>query len=154
MIQQHQNKFNWRKTLSALALGLGAIAFMKFPATATPNKTQDSFKLAQVGFRSNLNSSTPLNITPPPGTHIPLPASNYHHRRHNYNYREYQRSPLREYVQYRHSRSYGRRKPCYNDYYYPQRSRYHNKGRGVIIINPGSYSTYSNNSSYIRVIRR
>ncbi len=151
MIQQHQNKFNWRQTLAALAISLGAIALTESSAWATPQKTtsQADFKLAQVGIRSRINSPTPLNISPPPGSHIPLPESNYH------------RSSRRDYSQQRHYSRYGRHHPYYNndrrreDHYHSRHRRRHDrKTRGVIIIHPSSNSSYSNNSNYIRVIRK
>ena len=152
MIQQHQNKFNWRQTLAALAISLGAIALIKSPVSATPQKTtsQADFKLAQVGIRSRINSPTPLNISPPPGTHIPLPESNYH------------RSSRRDYPQQRRYSRYGRYDRYYNndrhhhhDHYHSRHRRRHDrKNRSVIIIHPSRHSSYSNNSNYIRVIRK
>ena len=165
MIIEHQHKFhwrsNWRPVLSALAVGLGIIGLAS-PAEAVSKITpqgsslfsdnsigaifqetdsQVDFQLAQVGVRSRINAPTSLNITPPRGTHIPLPASNYHRR-----------EAYRNYHHPRYNSYYGRSEPCYNRRHAHRRK--YRKGSRIIIINPPTYNRYSNSSSYIRVIRK
>lgn len=177
MILEHRHKFygrlNWRPILGVFALGLGTIGlcspveamsqitvkeslpFAENPtwATSQRNDFQADFQLAQVGVRSRINGPTPLNITPPPGTHIPLPASNYHNR--GYYHHPYHRGARQKYIRHRRSSRYDRHRPYYGDYnYHPHRSRRHKKGARVIIINPATHRGYNHNSSYIRVIRR
>ena len=177
MISEHRHKFpgrlNWRPILSAFALGLGtaglcspveamsqitaneSLSLLENNIWATSQTTdfQADFQLAQVGVRSRINGPTPLNITPPPGTHIPLPASNYHHR--GYYYHPYHRGSRRKYIHRRRSSRYDRYRPYYGGYHYhPHRRRSYKKGARVIIINPTTHRGYNHNSSYIRVIRK
>lgn len=163
MSRKYQTKHNWQAALGALALGLGAIGFCppseaisitSSSVTAASDRTQYSFKLAQVGVRVPMNPPTPLNITPPPGTHIPLPVNSYHHPRRNYH--KYRGNSRRDYSRYRRYRGYGRHEPYYGDRHYrrTRRGRYHNRNRSVIIIKPSTHGSYGNNGSYIRVIRK
>ena len=145
MNKQPQHKFCWQQ-VGAIAIAMGAMSIVKAPAVANPYN-QDSFEIAQVGVRSQINAPTPLNITPPPGTHIPLPESNYNNR----DYYDDPRGSSRyiPYEDYRRENDYRR------DYGYHRRDTYErNRSRGgtVIIINPATESSYSN--SYIRVIRK
>ena len=147
MNKQPQHKFYWQQALGAMAIALGAMSIIKTPAVANPYN-QDSFKIAQVGVRSQINAPTPLNITPPPGTHIPLPESNYHNR----DYYGDPRGSSRDYIPYE---GYRRENDYRRDYGYHRRDTYErNRSRGgtVIIINPATES--SNSNSYIRVIRK
>lgn len=143
MERKYQAKPNWQTALSAFVIGIGVIGLCP-PSEAisvTPvlensaaEENSSSLKLAQVGIRSRINAPTPLNITPPPGTHIPLPSNSYYHR--NRSYHNYQRNPRQGYY-YRRSRNHGRHNPYYEDHHYrgtvrkrsPQR-----RSRGVIII--------------------
>ena len=125
----------WLKTLTPLALSLATILGNGLTASASPNLI-----LAQVGVRSRVNGLKSLNITPPPGTHIPLPQGNYYYPRYNHHH-------------HRHHHN------CNHNYY--RRTRRH---RGTtIIINPpvynnphrrdyGTINTPTNR--YIKVIRR
>ncbi|WP_019504538.1 hypothetical protein [Pleurocapsa sp. PCC 7319] len=176
MILEYRHKFygrlNWQPILSAFALGLGTVGLCspveamsqitakesppllenKIQATSQTTDSQADFQLAQVGVRSRINGPTPLNITPPPGTHIPLPASNYHHR--GYHHHPYRRA-RRKYIHHRRSSRYDRHQPYYDGYrHHSHRSRRYKKGSRVIIINPATHDRYNHNSSYIRVIRR
>ncbi len=153
MNKQPQHKFYWQQALGAMAIAMGAMSIVKTPAVANPyNNSQDSFEIAQVGVRSQINAPTPLNITPPPGTHIPLPESNYGNRDY---YRD-SRGSSRDYIpyeDYRREHDYRERDYGYHrdhDTYERNRSR----NGTVIIINPATRSTYSNSSRYIRVIRK
>lgn len=133
MNKQHQTKFHW--LLGVVAISLGAMGIVE-PAIATPDQNQD-FKLAQVGVRSRINGPTPLNISPPSGTHIPLPSSNYHRR----SYYGYPRQ--RDYVKYRSYDRYG------HDHYHTHRRR----DRDVnIIINLPTHRSYNRYERYIRVV--
>ena len=124
---KHQYKIEsgWLKALSVLTIGLGAIFAIKSPAIA------DSY-IAQVGVRSPINRPTSLNITPPQGTHIPLPESNYSNR--GYHYRDHHYDP-------------------YDDDHHSHRRKYPQPGGTVIIINPPVYDTPRTEGTYIRVIR-
>ncbi len=154
MNKQPQQKLYWQQALGAMAIALGAMSIAESPAVANPYN-QDSFEIAQVGVRSQINAPTPLNITPPPGTHIPLPESNYN----NQDYYRDSRGSSQDYIPYGGYRSDYRRE---NDYrrnygYHRDRDTYErNRSRGgtVIIINPATESSYSNSNSYIRVIRK
>ena len=66
MNKQPQHKIYWRQALGAMAIAMGAMSIVKVPAVANPYSSQDSFKTAQVGVRSQINAPTPLNITPLP----------------------------------------------------------------------------------------
>ena len=134
MNKQHQTKYRWQ-ILGVIAVFLGAIATPE-AATATPPQIQDGFKLAQVGVRSRINGPTPLNISPPPGTHTPLPSSNYH-RSGYYGY------PSRDYVNYRH---YDRYK---HDRYHNHRRR--DRGVNIIINLPTHRRSYYRSNTYIRI---
>lgn len=176
MILEHRHKFygrlNWRPILSAFALGLGTIGLCSpveamsqitakesppllennIRATSQITYSQADFQLAQVGVRSRINGPTPLNITPPPGTHIPLPAPTYYHYR--YNHAPYHRGVRRKYIRHRRSSHYDRHQHYDDCHHHPHRSRRHKKGSRVIIINPATHDRDNHNSSYIRVIRR
>ncbi len=151
MNKQPQQKFKlyWQQALGAMAIAMGAMSIVKAPAVANPHN-QDSFEIAQVGVRSQINAPTPLNITPPPGTHIPLPESNYNSQDYYGDWRGSSRGYI-PYGGYRRESDYRR------DYgYHRDRDIYernHNRRGTVIIINPATESSYSNNS-YIRVIRK
>ncbi len=148
MNKQPQHKFYWQQALGTMAIAMGAMSIVKTPAVAN-SYNQDSFEIAQVGVRSQINAPTPLNITPPPGTHIPLPESNYGNR----DYYGDSRGSSR-YIPYE---DYTRESNYRRDYGYHRRDTYErNRSRGgtVIIINPATESSYSNSNSYIRVIRK
>ncbi|WP_319419940.1 hypothetical protein [Pleurocapsa sp. FMAR1] len=155
MNKQLQHKFYWQQALGAMAIALGAMSIAESPAVANPHDFRGSFEIAQVGVRSQINAPTPLNITPPPGTHIPLPQSNYNNR----DYYGAQRGSSRDYIRYEDYRNDRRRENDYRgrnyNYHrdYDTYERNHNRGGTVIIINPATESSYSNNS-YIRVIRK
>ena len=111
-------------------MGLGAILFMDLPAVAFPQ----TFEIAQI--RSRATAPTPLNITPPPGTHIPLPQTNSNYFYYNRNRRRsnsYYRDCDRDYYNHRSRRSRGRRTK-----------------RGITVIIDNNLPTGSN---YIRVVR-
>ncbi|BAZ43425.1 hypothetical protein NIES4102_04250 [Chondrocystis sp. NIES-4102] len=100
----------------------------------------DSSALAQVGVRSRINAPTSINITPPPGSHIPLP-DNY----------DYYRGSSDRYGD--SSRYYD---PWYDDdHYYEHRTYRHRRNQpgNIIIINLPNRE-YERNDTYIRVIRR
>ncbi len=125
-------KHPWLKTLSPLAIGLGAVLAMDSSAIASPQ----TFEIAQV--RSRAIAPTPLNISPPPGTHISLPQSNS-------NYYYYNRDRHRSYRHY---------KNCDRDYHHhcsPRRRR--RKKETVIIINSPSHHSLPTGGNYIRVVR-
>jgi hypothetical protein len=127
---RHKIESGSLKALSILTIGLGAILAIKSPAIA------DSY-IAQVGVRGSINRPTSLNITPPSGTHIPLPESNYHNRGYYY-----------------HDHSYDRYDDRYDDDYHSHGRRYPRPGGTVIIINPPVYETpRTEEKTYIRVIR-
>ena len=125
--------------LSPVMMGVAAMIGIESPAIALPDVDSASHNsyIAQVGVRSRVIPPTPLNITPRPGTHIPLPASNYHNRsydRYHHHYRGHSHYGDFERHHYRHRR--------------------HSRKRGtVIIINPSRYNTPHTGSNYIRVIR-
>jgi|GEM_PF-2416332 len=135
---QKRIKFNWQSALGAVALAVGILGISESPAHSLP-KTSESWEVAQVGVRSRINSPTPLNLRP--RTHIPLPTN----------------SRSRDY--YRHSGHRGRygRHDEYGYGRHRSHHRGHRRGRGpVIIINPArssSYSNYSSQDGYIRIIR-
>jgi len=149
MNEQNRIKFNWQSALSAMptasfaiALAVGVCAISD-PAQSMP-EAEDSWQVAQVGVRSRINSPTPLNLRPQ--THIPLPTNS---RSSDY----YRHSGYRgDY--YRHDEyGYG-----HHHHHHHGHHRGDRRNRGpVIIINPASsssYSNYSSQDSYIRVIRK
>jgi hypothetical protein len=119
---QYKIKLGWFKALSVLTIGLGAIFAIKSPAIA------ESY-IAQVGVRGPINRPPSLNITPPQGTHIPLPESNYHNR--GYYYGDHNYDP-------------------YDEDHHSHRRRYPQPGSTVIIINP---PPRTEEKTYIRIIR-
>ncbi len=123
-------KYHWLKTLSPFVLGLGAILVMDLPAIAFPQ----SFEIAQV--RSRAIAPTPLNITPPPGTHISLPQTNPNYYYHN----RYRRRSNRYY------------RDCDRDYYNrrSRRSRRRSRKGGITVILDNNLPVGGN---YIRVVR-
>ncbi len=153
---QTQHKFYWQQALGAMAIALGAMGIVESSAVANPHNFQGSFEIAQVGVRSQIDAPTPLNITPPPGTHIPLPQSNYNNRDY---YRD-RGGSSRDYIRYEDYRSDRTRESDYRgrDYNYhhdyDSYERNHNRGGTTIIINPATESSYSSDSNYIRVIRK
>lgn len=134
MVKQHQ-LFDWRSLAIAISLGIFSIA--QTPARAIPASERSSLKLAQVGVRSRINRPTPLNLRP--RTHIPLPTVRDRH------YDGYYRYPNRD--RYYNGYEYG------HDHYHTHRHRHRHRRGPVIIINPSSYSEYSN-YNYIRIIRK
>ena len=153
MPKQHQNKFGWQSALGAIAISLSTFGIRSSPVQAAPKPIKDSFKLAQVGVRSRINPPTPLNLRP--RTHIPLPT---HSRSQDYyGYPGYRDS-------YRGSHGGSYRNDRYGSGHDHHHHHHHHHHRGnrrnrgpVIIINPAtssSYSNYSNQSGYIRVIRK
>ena len=132
MVKQHQ-LFDWRSLAIAISLGIFSIA--QTPARAIPASERSSLKLAQVGVRSRINRPTPLNLRP--RTHIPLPTVNGRSG--------YYRYPNRD--RYYNGYEYG------HDHYHTHRHRHRHRRGPVIIINPSSYSEYSN-YNYIRIIRK
>ncbi len=154
MRQKYQIKLtkpNWQQHVGAVVIALG---IMESSAQAIP--TQNTFQLAQVGVRSQINAPTSLNITPPPGSHIPLPESNYD----GYDsYYHQQPDSSGDYVYYKNSRGYRRHESNYDDDYYHHEHythRHHNQKSGnIIIINLPSETNYdSTNNTYIRIFRR
>lgn len=181
-----QNKFYWQKILGAIAgsitgtmaiasganaLEVNSLGATRVWETATMATDINSgvYKLAQVGVRSRINAPTSINVTPPPGSHIPLPESNYHRRYEDrYEDGDYypdQRGSVSDdypevYRRDRHRRwdyeDHHRREnscnysPC--DYTHNRRDRRQN--RRVIIISPGNQSRYENSGSYIKIIGR
>ena len=141
MNQKNIFKPNWRNTLGALAIGIGAITCMDTPATATP--IQNSLKLAQVGVRSRITPPTPLNLRP--RVHIPLPQSNYS----RYNYPKYNSG----YNHHHRSDRYYRN--GHHHHHEHTHDHHHRRGK-VIIISPSNHNGISNYSSdrLIRVIKR
>ena len=142
MNQKNIFKPNWRNTLGALAIGIGAITCINTPATATP--IQNNFKLAQVGVRSRISSPTPLNLRP--RVHIPLPRSNYS----RYNYPKYNSG----YDNHRFGDRYYQNDRHHHHHEHTH-DRHHRRGK-VIIISPSNHNGISNYSSdrLIRVIKR
>ncbi|MGL4879921.1 MAG: hypothetical protein ACRC8K_02515, partial [Waterburya sp.] len=146
-------KLNWQHKLGVVAITLG---FMGIIDSAQAIPTQNTFQLAQVGVRSQINAPTSLNITPPPGSHIPLPESNYD----GYgSYDHEQPDSSEDYIYYKDSRGYRRHESNYDDDYYHheyQTHRHHNQKSGnIIIINLPSETNYdSTNNTYIRIFRR
>ena len=136
MVKQHRNLLNWRSALGSLAISLGIFSVAQSPARAIPTNSH-SCKLAQVGVRSRVNGPTPLNLRP--RTHIPQPTVNGR-------YGSYYRHPNRDRHYDRHE--YG------HDHYHTHRRQSRRRKGTVIIINPYSYSEYSNHNGYIRVIRK
>ena len=149
MNREQQVKFNWKSAFGAIvtaaALGIGSSSVQASPEVELEAK---SFEIAQVGVRSRINSPTPLNLRP--RTHIPLPTTSrssdyYRHRGYYPQYRRYNRHDRYGYGHHHGGRHYG---------YHRGR----NRRRGtVIIINPGSSSSYSNYNytdigGHIRVI--
>ncbi len=127
-------KHHWLKTLTPLALGLGAILVMDLPAIASPQ----TFEIAQV--RSRAIAPTPLNITPPSGTHIPLPQTNsnyYYHNRDRRRSNRYYRDCDRDYYNHRSRRSRRRSK----------------KGGITVIIDTPTHYGFPTSGNYIRVVR-
>jgi hypothetical protein len=127
-------KLGWQQNLGVVAIALAAMGLSISSAQAIP--TPNSFQLAQVGVRSQINAPTPLNITPPPGTHIPLPESNDDYGSY------YEEQP--GFIYYRDSRDYRRHESHYDDYDYDHEYHTHrhrrNKGGSIIIINlPSNY---------------
>ena len=142
MSTQHQNRLNWRATLSAIAISVSALSIGSSSVQAAPKFITASIQLAQVGVRSRINAPTPLNLRP--RTHIPLPTSSRS--------RDYPR-----YSGYRgYRRGYGHNHYHRHDHYHNHRGKHRNRGP-VIIINPAtssSYSNYRHQGGYIRVIRK
>jgi hypothetical protein len=171
MSKLRQNKFYWQKILGTMTIALGATALGAIsglePAAMAADLIPGNFnlKLAQVGVRSRINAPTSINITPPPGSHIPLPESNYHRRYEDrYEDRGYypdQRGSVSDdYPEdYRRDRDRGwnyegrsRRENCdrsNRDYTRGRSDRSQN--RRVIIISPANQSRYENSGSYMRV---
>ena len=118
--------------LSLALIGLSTALAIELPAIAKPTLTsiatsENNLKIAQV--RSRAIAPRSLRITPPPGSHIPLPEGNYHNRRYHPHYR-------------------GR---------YFHRQRHNRKQETIIIINPSVYPHdrgLSGSRNYIRVIRK
>jgi hypothetical protein len=138
MNKQHQKKVNWQLALGAIAIVGSTFGIKLSPAQASPKLIKSSFELAQVGIRSQNNAPVPLNLRP--RTHIPLPTS----------------SSSQDYYGYS-----GSRDDHYDEYGYGHDHDHHRSDRQnngtIIIINPAtssSYSDYSNQSGYIRVIRK
>ena len=145
MSTQHQNRLNWRATLSAIAISVSVFGIESSPLEAAPKPTEAGLKLAQVGVHSRVQAPTPLNLRP--RTHIPLPTSSRSRDYHGYSrYGGYRRGG------YRHGDHYH----CNDHHHDHHRGKHRNRGP-VIIINPGtssSYSNYSHQGGYIRVIRK
>ncbi|MEL6928561.1 MAG: hypothetical protein AAFO95_07995 [Cyanobacteria bacterium J06600_6] len=141
-------KLHWQPTLSVIALALGLSGLDVAPAQSLPEFAEDSWQIAQVGVRGRVTSPTPLNLTP--RTHIPLPTNS---RSRNY-HRPYQYRGRHG----RHNRhdpySYGHS----HDHHHHDHHHHHRRRKGpVIIIKPATSSSYSNYSSqdgYIRIIRK
>ena len=113
-------QFNWRNTLGALAIAIAP--FVDVPAIAAPMK--DSFEIAQVGIRSNIQPPVPLNLRP---RVIVTPSSHHrpHYRHHGYP---------------RHYPHYNRHRRHYPHPHYKHRShhrRRHGHHKKIIIISPG-----------------
>lgn len=137
-------QLNWRNALGALAIGLGAIAYIELPTTAYP--IEDRLQLGGEGVRSRVTPPTPLNLRP--RVRIPLPQSNYsRYPRHSYprSNNSYNGNYPRS---HRHHEDY------YHHHEHTHRSRSRRRGK-VIIISPGNYNGASNstNGNLIRVIR-
>jgi hypothetical protein len=115
MIGKQQSIPRWLKILTPLALGLGTVLGDDFTVMAQNIPSSHNQILAQVGVRSSPNGLKSLTITPPPGSHIPLPEENYYHQRYNSHYHQ-------------------RRDDC------DDRSRDRHHGKTVIIINPPVYN--------------
>ena len=94
-----ENKHRWLKIFSPCAIALGAVLVMDLSAAASPK----TFELAQV--RSRAIAPTRINITPPPGTHIPLPQSNSNYYYHNRNRNRYHRHHHDDYYDYDYNRN-------------------------------------------------
>ena len=140
-----QNKFklNWQSALGAIAITAGVLGIGESPAQSMPI-AEDSWQVAQVGVRSRINSPTPLNLRPQ--THIPLPTNS---RSSDY----YQPSRYRGGYSRHDEYGYGH----HHDHHHHRGHHRRRRNRGpVIIINPAtsSYSNYSSQDSYIRIIRK
>ncbi len=144
MNKQHQKKINWQLALGAIAIAGSTFGISLSPAQAAPKLIKGSFELAQVGIRSHNNAPVPLNLRP--RTHIPLPTS-----RSSQDYYGYPGSRGDRHDEYGYRYGYG-----HDHHHDHHRSDRQNNGT-IIIISPAtssSYSDYSNQSGYIRVIRK
>lgn len=148
MNEPNKIKFHWQSALGAIAklapgiaLAVGILGISEAPAQSIPELAEDSWQISQVGVRSRAVPPTPLNLRPQ--THIPLPTNS---RSSDY----YRHSGYRQYDRYDRY-GYGH----HHDHHHHDR---HRRSRGpVIIINPATFSNYSNYNTqggYIRVIRK
>lgn len=126
--KQPQRLRRWLKILTPVALSLVTVLTDNSTAMGNNISSSNNQILAQVGVRSSPNGLKSLTITPPPGSHIPLPAESYHYRRYNPHY---------------HRRR--------NRHDYRVRDRHNRKT--VIIINPPVDNRSHNSDRYIKIIR-
>ncbi|MGK7947406.1 MAG: hypothetical protein AB4368_01030 [Xenococcaceae cyanobacterium] len=106
--------FNWLKTISPLAVAAAIFLATETPAKAIPHISVYSERdNSGYYYRRRITAPPSLNITPPPGRHIPLPSSS------RYRYRHY---PYRDRGYYR--------------YHDKNRNRYDRGAKKIIIINP------------------
>ena len=140
-VKRHKIKHSWQPAWSAIALGLGIFGISAAPAQSLPRSAAGQ-QIAQVSGRSRVTpANTPLNVTP--RFHIPLPTNS---RSSDY----YRQSGYRDgYGHYHHHDGHG--------HHHHREHRGHRRQGPVIIINPAtssSYSDYSSQNGYIRVIRK
>ncbi|WP_036485265.1 hypothetical protein [Myxosarcina sp. GI1] len=130
MFDSNKPEYSWRKVIYSLAVATSAFLATELPVNALP---ETALQIAQV--RSRAIAPRSLNVTPPPGRHIPLPSGRssydrYHHRGYDF---------------------YGDRHTRYR-----HRDRRGSRGNTtIIIINPNRSDRYSNyrRSEFIQIIR-
>lgn len=71
--------FGWLKTLSPLALGISLILGTQLPVRAVPHIPLPQSNPSSVSGVRTISPPASLTTTPPPGRHIPLPASSYYY---------------------------------------------------------------------------
>jgi hypothetical protein len=101
MNSKQKKGVGWLKSFSPLLLGIGILIETQLPASANPYYIplpSNSYHTNPSGFQST-SPIPPLNVTPPPGTHISLPASNSYYYSDDYysNCDEYGRPITRVY---------------------------------------------------------
>jgi hypothetical protein len=78
MLKDKQH-WNWLKSFSPVALGMSLILGTQLPAKAVPHIPLPSSNPNSVSGVRTISPPASLTTTPPPGRHIPLPASSYYY---------------------------------------------------------------------------
>ncbi|MGK7936663.1 MAG: hypothetical protein AB4206_12825 [Xenococcaceae cyanobacterium] len=117
--------FNLLKALSPLAIAASMLVVTEAPTEAVPHIYVPSSRYHSGYSRSRIVAPPSLNVTPPPGRHIPLPRSSRHYYRPS---RARYRSRYDDY-----DRRYERR---YRDRYYDDSYRDGRVYRRKIMITP------------------